>query len=84
MKNLSLKISLIIFSYIILIVLIVLSYISIVPEENIDCTREQITINKKIENKFGTEKDTVYKILEKPKSKTLKILLRESYLKRKK
>ena len=35
MKNLSFKVSLIILSYVILIVLIILSYISIVPEENL-------------------------------------------------
>ena len=67
MKNLSLKFSLIIFSYIILIVLIVLSYISIVPEENLIVLENKSPLVKKIENKFGAEKDTVYKILEKPK-----------------
>ena len=67
MKNLSLKFSLIIFSYIILIVLIVLSYISIVPEENLTVLENKSPLVKKIENKFGAEKDTVYKILEKPK-----------------
>ena len=48
MKNLSLKFSLIIFSYIILIVLIVLSYISIVPEENLIVLENKSPLVKKL------------------------------------
>ena len=67
MKNLSLKVSLIILSYVILIVLIILSYISIVPEENLLVLENKTPLVKKIENKFGAESESVYKILEKPK-----------------
>ena len=67
MKNLSFKISLIIFSYFILFVLIIMSYITIVPEESLEVLENNSPLVKKVENKFGTKKDTVYKILEKPK-----------------
>ena len=68
MKNLSFKVSLIILSYVILIVLIILSYISIVPEENLLVLENKTPLVKKIENKFGAKDDSIYKILEKPKS----------------
>ena len=67
MKNLSFKISLIIFSYFILFVLIIMSYITIVPEESLEVLENNSPLVKKVENKFSTKKDTVYKILEKPK-----------------
>ena len=67
MKNLSLKISLIIFSYVLLIILIILSYVSIVPEDSLVILENKSPLVKKIENNFGEKNDTVYKILEKPK-----------------
>ena len=65
MKSLSVKVSLIIISYITLIALIVLSYISIVPNDEV-IILEIVPLVKKIENKLGSN-ETVYKILEKPK-----------------
>ena len=67
MKNLSFKVSLIVFSYVVLVILIIMSYISIVPEESLLVLENKSPLVKKIENKFTTKKDTVYKILEKPK-----------------
>ena len=67
MKSLSLKISLVIISYIILFALIVLSYVSIVPNNNMIVLENRFPLVKKIENKTGTKSDSVYKILEKPK-----------------
>ena len=47
--------------------LIILSYVSIVPEDNLLVLENKSPLVKKIENKFGAKKDSVYKILEKPK-----------------
>ena len=67
MKNLSLKISLIVFSYITLLILIILSYVSIVPEDKLLVLENKSPLVKKIENQLSSKKDSVYKILEKPK-----------------
>ena len=67
MKNLSLKISLIVFSYVTLLVLIILSYVSIVPEDNLLVLENKSPLVKKIENQLSSKKESVYKILEKPK-----------------
>ena len=68
MKSLSVKISLIIISYTTLIALIVLSYISIVPNDDVLILENKSPLVKKIENTLGPKNDTVYKILEKPKN----------------
>ena len=67
MKSLSVKVSLIIISYITLIALIVLSYISIFPNDEVIILENKSPLVKKIENKLGSKNETVYKILEKPK-----------------
>ena len=67
MKSLSVKVSLIIISYTILITLIILSYISIVPNDEVIILENKSPLVKKIENKLGSKNETVYKILEKPK-----------------
>ena len=67
MKSLSVKVSLIIVSYTTLIALIVLSYISIVPNDEVIILENKSPLVKKIENKLGSKNETVYKILEKPK-----------------
>ena len=51
MKSLSVKVSLIIISYITLIALIVLSYISIVPNDEVMILENKSPLVKKIENK---------------------------------
>ena len=67
MKNFSLKISLIIISYITLIALIFLSYISIVPNDDVIILENNSPLVKKIENTLKSKNESVYKILEKPK-----------------
>ena len=67
MKNLSLKVSLIVFSYVTLLVLIILSYVSIVPEDKLLVLENKSPLVKKIENQLSSKKESVYKILEKPK-----------------
>jgi hypothetical protein len=67
MKNLSLKISLIVFSYVTLLILIILSYVSIVPEDKLLVLENKSPLVKKIENQLSSKKESVYKILEKPK-----------------
>ena len=53
MKSLSLKISLVIISYIILFALIVLSYVSIVPNNNMIVLENRFPLVKKLKIKLG-------------------------------
>ena len=77
MKNLKLKIAIISFSYIILIALIILSYISIVPDENLTILENQNPIIKKIENNFQSNNEGIYQILEKDKPKNIDTIIEE-------
>lgn len=77
MKNVKLKISIIFFSYLILIALIILSYISIVPNENLIILENQKSIIKKVENNFQNNEEGIYQILEKDKPKNIDELIEE-------
>ena len=77
MKNFKLKITIISFSYIILIALIVLSYTSIIPDENLTILENQKPIIKKVENNFQNSNEGIYQILEKDKRKNVDSLIEE-------
>ena len=77
MKNVKLKISIIFFSYLILIALIILSYISIVPNEKLIILENQMSIIKKVENNFQNNEEGIYQILEKDKPKNIDELIEE-------
>ena len=77
MKNLKLKILIISFSYLTLIGLIVLSYISIVPNESLIILENKKPIIKKVENNFQKNNEGIYQILEKDKPKNIGELIEE-------
>ena len=77
MKNFKLKVSIIFFSYFILIALIILSYISIVPNEELIILENQRSIIKKVENNFQNNEEGIYQILEKDKPKNIDELIEE-------
>ena len=77
MKNFKLKIGIISSSYIILIALIILSYISIVPNESLLILENQQPIIKKVENNFQKNNEEIYQILEKDKPKNIDELIKE-------
>ena len=77
MKNFKLKFSIIFLSYLILIALIILSYISIVPNENLIILENQKSIIKKVENQFQSNEEGIYQILEKDKPKNIDDLIEE-------
>lgn len=77
MKNFKLKVSIIFFSYFILITLIILSYISIVPNEELIILENQRSIIKKVENNFQYNEEGIYQILEKDKPKNIDKLIEE-------
>ena len=69
MRNLKLKYSLLVLSYLILIFLIIVSYVSIIPEKEISVLEDTSPLIKEKKNTFSDENDTVYEILEKKKEK---------------
>jgi len=77
MKNFKFKVSIIFFSYFILIALIILSYISIVPNEELIILENQRSIIKKVENNFQNNEEGIYQILEKDKPKNIDELIEE-------
>jgi len=77
MKNFKLKVSIIFFSYLILIALIILSYISIVPNEELIILENQRSIIKKVENNFQNNEEGIYQILEKDKPRNIDELIEE-------
>ena len=77
MKNFKLKVSIIFFSYLILVALIILSYISIVPNEELIILENQGSIIKKVENNFQNNEEGIYQILEKDKPKKIDELIEE-------
>ncbi len=76
MKNMKIKISLILLSYLILIMLIVISYVSIIPNENVvilENNSPSIVVEK---NDILNQENSIYEILEKKKKdKTLEDLI---------
>ena len=77
MKNFKLKVSIIFFSYLILIALIILSYKSIVPNEELIILENQRSIIKKVENNFQNNEEGIYQILEKDKPRNIDELIEE-------
>ena len=64
MRNLKVKYSLLVLSYLVLIFLIIVSYVSIIPEKEIKVLEDSSPLIKE-KNTFINENDTVYEILEK-------------------
>ena len=77
MRNLKVKYSLLVLSYLVLIFLIIVSYVSIIPEKEIKVLEDSSPLIKEKKNTFINENDTVYEILEKKieKPKTIESLI---------
>tara|TARA_B100000287_G_C20654972_1_gene788259 strand:- start:901 stop:1428 length:528 start_codon:yes stop_codon:yes gene_type:complete len=69
MKNIKLKYSLILLSYLILVFLIILSYVSIIPDTEITILESSEPLIEKTNNVLNDDKNTVYEILEKENNK---------------
>ena len=65
MKNIKIKYSLIALSYLFLIFLIIISYVSIIPEDDVPILENAAKLIKEEKNNFSNNKNTVYEILEK-------------------
>ena len=68
MKDINLKYSLLALSYLLLIFLIIVSYLSIIPEDNVPILENTEIIIKEEKDNFKNKENTVYEILEKKKS----------------
>ena len=78
MKNYKLKYSLVFLSYVILVFLIIVSYVSIIPEKEIAIFENTEPLIKQEKNGLLEEKNTVYEILEKKQeSKTIENIIEE-------
>ena len=77
MRNLKVKYSLLVLSYLVLIFLIIVSYVSIIPEKEIKVLEDSSPLIEEKKNTFINENDTVYEILEKKieKPKTIESLI---------
>ena len=71
--NFNFKYFFVFFSYLTLLILIILSYIAIVPSENIPVLQNNKEIVKKIDNKFIEKENSVYEILKKKKEDDIQI-----------
>ena len=65
MKGIKLKYSLIALSYLLLVFLIIISYVSIIPEDNIPILENSDIIIKEEKDSFINDENIVYEILEK-------------------
>ena len=65
MKDIKLKYSLIALSYLFLVFLIIISYVSIIPEENVPVLENTELLIKEEKDSFMNNENTVYEILEK-------------------
>ena len=77
MKNIKIKYSLIALSYLFLIFLIIISYVSIIPEEDIPILENAAKLIKEEKNNFSNNKNTVYEILEKKEKSIEDIIEKE-------
>jgi len=65
MKDIKVKYSLIALSYLLLVFLIIISYISIIPEDNVPILENSELLIKEEQDSFINNENTVYEILEK-------------------
>ena len=77
MKNIKIKYSLIALSYLFLIFLIIISYVSIIPEEDVPILENAAKLIKEEKNNFSNNKSTVYEILEKKEKSIEDIIEKE-------
>ena len=77
MKDIKIKYSLIALSYLFLIFLIIISYVSIIPEEDIPILENAAKLIKEEKNNFSNNKNTVYEILEKKEKSIEDIIEKE-------
>ena len=77
MKDIKIKYSLIALSYLFLIFLIIISYVSIIPEEDVPILENATKLIKEEKNNFSNNKSTVYEILEKKEKSIEDIIEKE-------
>ena len=77
MKNIKIKYSVIALSYLFLIFLIIISYVSIIPEEDVPILENAAKLIKEEKNNFSNNKNTVYEILEKKEKSIEDIIEKE-------
>ena len=74
MKDIKLKYSLIALSYLFLVFLIIISYVSIMPEDNVPILENAELLIKEEQDSFTNNENTVYEILEK-KAKSIEEII---------
>ena len=77
MKDIKIKYSLIALSYLFLIFLIIISYVSIIPEDDVPILENAGKLIKEEKNNFSNNKNTVYEILEKKEKSIEDIIEKE-------
>ena len=77
MKDIKIKYSVIALSYLFLIFLIIISYVSIIPEEDVPILENAGKLIKEEKNNFSNNKNTVYEILEKKEKSIEDIIEKE-------
>ena len=77
MKDIKIKYSLIALSYLFLIFLIIISYVSIMPEEDVPILENSGKLIKEEKNNFLNNENTVYEILEKKEKSIEDIIEKE-------
>ena len=77
MKDIKIKYSVIALSYLFLIFLIIISYVSIIPEEDVPILENAAKLIKEEKNIFSNNKNTVYEILEKKEKSIEDIIEKE-------
>ena len=77
MKDIKIKYSVIALSYLFLIFLIIISYVSIIPEEDVPILENAAKLIKEEKNNFSNNKNTVYEILEKKEKSIEDIIEKE-------
>ena len=77
MKDIKIKYSLIALSYLFLIFLIIISYVSIIPGEDVPILENTVKLIKEEKNNFSNNKNTVYEILEKKEKSIEDIIEKE-------
>ena len=77
MKDIKIKYSLIALSYLFLIFLIIISYVSIIPEDDVPILENEAKLIKEEKNNFSNNKNTVYEILEKKEKSIEDIIEKE-------
>ena len=77
MKDIKIKYSVIALSYLFLIFLIIISYVSIIPEDDVPILENAAKLIKEEKNNFSNNKNTVYEILEKKEKSIEDIIEKE-------